>query len=509
VFDRVSQDAHFMSEVDLDKREKYYTVLFWVFCFVLFAKIGWYDLRAYLPLDERRQFITLSFVGWVIAQGLVWLPVSIQMLRSFNFVAALWCAFIAPYFILGILNGNTNAELIRDIVRYALPLGYLLFGLVIFRHVSLKNIFIAMLVTLSFWIVARTIIHLMITERTLRYGLQWEVFLPSLLIPLAYYARGWKLLAVLALFIAAMWIFMLGQTRASLLGVAASTSMCGLFAFYYLRKNFKSAIILGCVSLFAVIIALAPMFTGLGGKARLNAAAALNETTFIESNDGTAVQNNTAEDDIGETTQEPQTDKARLNAAAALDETTFIESNDGTAVQNNTAEKDMGETTQEPQTDAETALLQWEQAIARGGRSLDTRITEANYFLALTNESVVSMILGTGAGTKQSVSIPGGKERIVRAPHVTYAMVFYRHGYVVGTAMIVFLLLYGVRQHLRQLDGSREERLLAMGFLAYRASIAVIAFLHQGIIDDPIFFLSIAMAIALGEKANQTLKQNA
>jgi hypothetical protein len=447
-----------MSEVDLDKREKYYTVLFWVFCFVLFAKIGWYDLRAYLPLDERRQFITLSFAGWVIAQGLVWLPVSIQMLRSFNFAAALWCAFIAPYFILGMLNGNVNAELIRDIVRYALPLGYLLFGLVIFRHVSLKNIFSAMLVTLSFWIVARTIIHLLITERTLRYGLQWEVFLPSLLIPLAYYMRGWKLLAVLILFIAVIWIFMLGQTRASLLGVAASTSMCGLFALYNLRRNFRSAIILGCVSLIAIMIALAPMFTGLGGKARLNAAAALNETTFIESEDGT---------------------------------------------------EDIGETIQEPQTDAERALLQWEQAIARGGRSLNTRITEANYFLALTNESVVSMILGTGAGTKQSVSIPGGKERIVRAPHVTYAMIFYRHGYVVGMAMIVFLLFYGVRQHLYLLNGSHEERLLAMGFLAYRAAIAVIALLHQGIIDDPMFFLSIAMAIVLGEKANQTLKQNA
>jgi hypothetical protein len=210
--------------------------------------------------------------------------------------------------------------------------------------------------------------------------------------------------------------------------------------------------------LIAIMIALAPMFTGLGGKARLNAAAALNETTFIESEDGT---------------------------------------------------EDIGETIQEPQTDAERALLQWEQAIARGGRSLNTRITEANYFLALTNESVVSMILGTGAGTKQSVSIPGGKERIVRAPHVTYAMIFYRHGYVVGMAMIVFLLFYGVRQHLYLLNGSHEERLLAMGFLAYRAAIAVIALLHQGIIDDPMFFLSIAMAIVLGEKANQTLKQNA
>lgn len=481
VFGRVSQYAHFMSEVDLDKREKYYTVLFWVFCFVLFAKIGWYDLRSYLPLDERRQFITLSFAGWVIAQGLVWLPVSIQMLRSFNFAAALWCAFIAPYFILGILNGNVNAELIRDIVRYALPLGYLLFGLVIFRHVSLKNIFSAMLVTLSFWILARTIIHLLITERTLRYGLQWEVFLPSLFIPLAYYMRGWKLLAVLILFIAVIWIFLLGQTRASLLGVAASTSMCGLFALYYLRRNFGSAIILGCVSLIAIMIALAPMFTDLGGKARLNAAAAVNETTFLKSED------------------EKNNKKANKEENSDLKTIDEIEN----------LEKKVVETTQELQTDAERALLQWEQAIARGGRSLDTRITEANYFLALTNESVVSKIFGTGAGTKQSVSVPGGKERIVRAPHVTYAMIFYRHGYVVGMAMIVFLLFYGVRQHLYQLNGSREERLLAMSFLAYRAAIAVIAMLHQGIIDDPMFFLSIAMAIVLGEKANQTLKTNA
>ena len=132
---------------------RFATAVFWTFCFVLFSKIGWYDLRVYMDPDQRREFMRLAFAVWVLAQGAVWLPVARPMLRQFNWLAALWFLLISPYFIIGIINGNFGIDMIADAVRYALPVGYLLFGLLMFRTLPIRTILTAIISSLAVWVV--------------------------------------------------------------------------------------------------------------------------------------------------------------------------------------------------------------------------------------------------------------------------------------------------------------------------------------------------------------------
>jgi hypothetical protein len=146
------------------------------------------------------------------------------------------------------------------------------------------------------------------------------------------------------------------------------------------------------------------------------------------------------------------------------------------------------------------ALYRWEAAVAGQTASLDSRITESLYFIEETRSSVRNLLFGAGAGWSVSiVASRQGELRVVRGAHNTYVTLVFRHGLVFGLPLIVFVLVFGLRRHLRQWRdaASPEWAVLLLALLAYRGAATIMAVFHQGLFDDPLVFLSIAAATTL------------
>lgn len=424
---------------------KLYAAIFWAFWIVVFSKVGWYDLRVYMHPDARRAFVTLSFAIWIVALGLVCLPIAIPLLRQFNRVIVFWIAAVSPYLVLGLVESRANTFLLGDAARYALPVGFLLLGYSAARNVAPRTMLIAIVTTLAGWIAIRTPVHLAIGEN-IRFGLQWEVLLPCLLISYTFVVGGWRYALFVAALAAIALAFVIGQSRSILLGMAGGAAAIGLFALFGLRRSFLPNFRMGVAAALAIVFAIAPMLFPSQITRRLNLEAAVETSQWGPLFDASPVPY---------TLERPDELPAVARARAKL-----------------------------------------ELAIADGGLSGNVRIAESMLFLEMARQTWKSLLLGSGAGDFVTIATPfSPMPRIVRGAHNTYVTLIYRHGIIIGPILIVFLAFYGLRANILQaVSGPTHLRILMTGVVAYRVAVLGMALLHQGLFDDPIVFFGIAMA---------------
>src|SRR5690606_384440 len=95
----------------MTNEKRFPEILFWAFCLIVFSKIVWYDIRVYWPAADRRDIMTTFYTGWIAAQGLVYLPILVQLLRQFRPAVLVFVAAVTPYLLLGALEGRINVFL--------------------------------------------------------------------------------------------------------------------------------------------------------------------------------------------------------------------------------------------------------------------------------------------------------------------------------------------------------------------------------------------------------------
>jgi hypothetical protein len=439
-------------------------IIFWIFSVVVFSKIAWYDLRVYLPPEVRREFMTACFAVWVFAHGAVYLPVALPMLRQFNRVALAWVVAVIPYFAMGILEGRVNVFLLGDLARYSLALGYLLFGLWAVRNVSARTILIAMASSLATWMVVRTVLHLVFAKGTIRYGLHWEVMLVCILIAFAGVAEGRRFGVVLVSLAGTLAGTIAGQTRAVLLGTAIAGSVIGAWTVTAARSRWPSSFRMGAAAGFAVALAVAPMILPAPAFRRINLTQ------------------------IGADTDTKRLAEIAADGAAAA-------AGEDAAAQEGPSQARSFRSIDLDDARLRVALDRWEEAIADGGLSMDVRVAEASYFIALMSRDNKSRLLGAGGGEFVTVTVPEG-ERIVRGAHNTYVTLLFRHGVIFGTFLALLVSFYGLPTLIGRLATAplAEWYVLLIALVSYRLAAVAMAQFHQGLFDDPIVFLSMAIA---------------
>ncbi|HEU4987516.1 MAG TPA: hypothetical protein VFT89_10670, partial [Rhizobiaceae bacterium] len=175
----------------MTNEKKFSEILFWAFCLVVFSKIVWYDVRVYWPAADRRDIMTSLYAGWIAAQGLVYLPILFPLLKQLRPAVLVFVGTVAPYLLLGALDGRINLFLIGDFARYGASVGFLLFSLWAVKNVPARAMLTAILTTMAIYFVLRLGLHLFLAEGgRMRFGRDWEVLLSTILVASAAMARG-------------------------------------------------------------------------------------------------------------------------------------------------------------------------------------------------------------------------------------------------------------------------------------------------------------------------------
>lgn len=492
--------------------ERFASTLFWLFCFVIFSKLIWYHATVYLPFDARRDYQVIAHTAWIIAQALVYLPIAAQLTREVNRVVAFWVILAAPYLLVGVWSGQLTPYVVNDVARYAMPVGFLLFGFWAVKHVPVATMIKAVATSLAVCMVIRLLVHLALADRPIRYGVNWEVLLPSLLAAMAYLAAGWRFAGVIVAIVIAVMLMTIGLTRSTLLGSVAAGCVVGCVGLWGLRG--MPAPSLRMCAAAAVVVALAglPLVLPAPLFYRLSLTGAVSDanTSLVADIFTVPLSHNPA---LPDTPPLAGTDPARSppenSGLAAAAPGPPGASSDPRADRDRSIPREGDQPiAQEPLATAPSsdndrvaaARALWEQAIATGNRSGVQRIAEVVYFLELARRDWRSLLLGAGAGAFVTVGTPYSEiDMVVRGSHVTPVTLLYRHGIVLGTLLFCFVAFYGLWSNFRQLAsvGSPDWRVFLTALIAYRIAAIGMAFLHQGLFDDPIVFLAIAVAVAL------------
>lgn len=137
----------------------------------------------------------------------------------------------------------------------------------------------------------------------------------------------------------------------------------------------------------------------------------------------------------------------------------------------------------------------WIESVNNGKGTLDTRYWEMKRFLAITISNPSHFWLGVGAGHSETINVRGD-ERIVRGSHNTYVTLLFRHGFIIGTAIIIFVCAFGLRQNWYDFNHNPDinHRAVLLALLSYRSSIIILSLLHQGLFDDPFIWFAIVLS---------------
>src|SRR5690606_16973450 len=128
------------------------------------SKIVWYDVRVYWPAADRRDLMTNFYAGWIAAQCLVYLPILFPLLKQFRPAVLVFVGTVAPYLLLGALDGRINLFLIGDFARYGASVGFLLFSLWAVKNVPVRTMLTAILTTMIIYFVVRLGLHLFLAD---------------------------------------------------------------------------------------------------------------------------------------------------------------------------------------------------------------------------------------------------------------------------------------------------------------------------------------------------------
>lgn len=427
--------------------------LFWVSCLLIFSKIIWYDLGAYYTISgERRIFLTLWHSVWIVAQFSLFLALLPKLFRRISAPALFWALAVAPYFILGILYGRFGVYFIGDAARYALPTGWILLFSLLLPKLNGKEIIYALGGSLLICVLIRTGLHLALSIGIMRYGRHYEQLLVALLLLSPAIADRKYVHAAAAMAIIIPLSMILGNTRTVIGGMVAVAALSMAFTLFDPRFKWYQTIATVTASLAVIVlsgIALTGNLPGLSVRMDLTHNAA--EPSYIQ-------------------------------LASASDDVVLP-------------------------SETEMARRDWEKALSDAGpRTLYDRVAEARYFLTAMNETSVGFWLGSGSGDSVTVELAPGHERVVRGAHNTFATLLYRHGAILGTALILFVSFYGLPTNIKQYihAPSAAWQIIFASLITYRLVVILLAQMHQGLFDDPIVFLAIASAPTIPVKVKST-----
>lgn len=423
--------------------------LFVLFCSIVFSKIVWYDIRVYIPAAERRAFLTDGHLLWILAQYACFAVMALPLLRVARDlwrVIAFWVAMLVPYFVIGLLDDRASLTFMAgDVARYGLPVGFLVFFAHAARTLDGRTILVSLATILGVCVATRTIIHLEISgDALMRYGLTWEVFLVCLAVAAGAMARSWRLLLLALGLCALAAVFAGGLFRAMLLGSAIAGVATAALGWWSVPGRRLPVAALAVVAVAAMLF---PTIFRVQDSGRLLLARTITATV------------------------PPVTDQAADLAGP-------------------------GEEVEETPSRLQLAKERWERAVIRGSLSLEIRISETLYFIEVMRQDLRLLLFGPGAGWSVTLDTAGGEEPVVRGAHNTYVTLAFRHGLLFGLPLIAFVLCYGLRENLRQIVSapSVHWRVLLIALVGYRVTAAIMAHFRQGLFDDPIVFLSIALA---------------
>lgn len=408
---------------------------------VILSKLAWYDLRIYEGAENRADALNQMTIVWSLAQFALFVALFPVALRSVTRPVLVFAALVAPYFVIGLAVNGVSFNSIKDLVRYALPIGYALAFTWAATTFSARQVFATLAAVIAGLVALRLGLHLLVGDGRIRYGMHWEVFLLAAIVSFAIVRGGrtaWTAAIAGAIVTA---VFAVGGSRALMLG---SFLTAGLAPLVYAFVRFRSVLsppamtAIGAVMLVS-LLAVSPWSPFAGG--RLDVGQAISQTEV------------------------PTTVATDPNLpGAAVDE-------------------------------LELARQQWSESIGDGDLSINSRIHEGIYFLTLMRQDPRTFWLGAGAG--QFVTVDArGQERVVRGAHNTTVTLLYRHGIVLGTALVLFFALYGLRSHWVQMTRSDDALVqsLLLSLIVYRVAVMVLAQFHQAWFDDPLVWLSIAIA---------------
>lgn len=461
--------------------------LFVVFLSILLSKILWYDLRLLWPVSDHRDITTWLYAIWVLLQIAFYLSISSSVFRQrIPNAVLIWITLVIPYFLIGVIENRTGVFFAGDVARYSLPIGFIIYLTFFVGKIPVKFINRTIIIIIASFTIGRTLIHLSINwGGFIRYGVEWEVFLPILLAAFVFLMRGWRLVAVLLGICILSGALVIGQTRSLLAGIAIGVVAVSLLSLFRstATAGAKARTIISAAA--ALVIVAAPMVIPSRMFDRISIYRILDDTEARSSN-------------------ARQRDRPSVEAPAEMQYPSG-------SVESRERRELVGNPPSSPALQA--AKLRWEAAIKNGDHTLDVRFAEARYFLTRMSEDTASFLLGSGAGGAIEVELPSASERIVRGAHNTFVTLLYRHGVVLGTLLILFVSFYGLWTNFRQLMGAAdpEWRILLIALISYRISAFFMAQLHQGLFDDPLVFLSMAIAIAnpdMSESTEENVKRN-
>lgn len=520
-------------------------LLFSAFCFIVFSKIVWYDLRVYWPAAEHRDVTTAGFMVWIILQlivyGVAFRPIARETRRNWR-PLAIWVGLVSPYFLIGALQGRFGLFYVGDIARYGLALGFFLGFSLALRLLGRRTTIQAVVASLATCIVIRTVVHLTLgAPGQIRYGVPWEVFLLLFVVAGAMVLEGRRLWAALTVIALLCTIFTLGLSRSILLGSFLGTLVTAALIATRTRVPKRK---IALVTSFASAAAIIPLVFPTYAMRRLDITAALTSTDFgllaeaasdfladpppqeappprqsepgdslpLISRSSPATPAPPPPDEEPGTARvspppaargAPATDGGGANIAGEARSPGAQLEAQASAEQGRRAIAEAAATQEEstPQAPSLQALSRldharsrWETSIGSGGRSMSTRIAESAYFLEELHASPSLLLFGVGAGWSVNLDLRFGS-RIVRGAHNTFLTLLFRHGLVLGSLLVLIVVCYGLRANLAAIEPSPQwSAVFLIALVAYRVAAVTMANLHQGLIDDPLVFLSIAAA---------------
>lgn len=421
-------------------------VLFWVACLVIFSKIVWYDLGSYYPLSEdRRAFSTICHAAWIIAQFAIFLTVLPKLFRQISAPVIFWTLAAMPYFILGLVYGRFGVFFIGDVARYALPIGWMLLFSLLLPRLSGSDILKALIGSLLLCVVVRNGLHLIFTNGRMRYGRHYEIMLVGLLLLLPAVVSRKHLISIAIVAVAVPLSMMLGNTRVIIGGIVGVALLTAAFAFFDARfARYQAEATAASASILIILsgIALTGHLPGL--DSRMDIAKGPAHRTLVQL------------------------------ASISSDLPTVSEK--------------------------ELARREWEKALRSAGpRTIYDRIAEARYFLVAMTATPLNFWLGAGSGDSVTINLSAGNDRVVRGAHNTAVTLLHRHGAILGPLLILFAALYGLPANFRQYLNapSAAWRIILASVISYRMMVILLSQFHQGMFDDPIVFLSIALSTAV------------
>src|SRR5690606_23384751 len=148
-----------------------------------------------------------------------------QLLRQMRPAVLLFILAIAPYLLLGLIEGRLNILLLGDFARYGMSAGFFLFALWAVKNVPARTMVRALATVLLFYIVIRIGLHLWLSgSRTIRYGREWEVILVTILIASSFLFSGLRYVLLLVGITAIIALEAFGITRSLVFGFAVGAA---------------------------------------------------------------------------------------------------------------------------------------------------------------------------------------------------------------------------------------------------------------------------------------------